>query len=164
MSDENITKFTNNTRKLTELIILSINELKDKDMKLFNSYSDLIGLLEALTPMVLSDQGTILSLMKQFSDKLCENETYKYIKSRNKDFLIDNIEMIFGTNPYNDRISFLIRNNYISETNLSRLWLLIDAFVHNSTKYFINNRINPQRNNLINCNIVEIWGVKDVKI
>jgi hypothetical protein len=164
MSDENLVKFTNNTRKLTELIISSINDLKKIDMKLFNDYSDLIGLLEALTPMFLSDQGTVLSLMKQFSTKLCENGTFNYIKNRDKDFLIDNIEMIFGNNPYNDRIKNLVKNNYISESNLTRLWTLIDAFIHNSTKYFINNKINPQRNNLINCGIVEIWGIKDIKI
>lgn len=100
------------------------------------------------TTLSVDDVENVVSLSslvsKSFIVETFITKSYPYWKNiilRDKDFLVNNLEVIFGVNlPQIEEVKKLLRMNKVPDDLLDELWEYLDAMIVTSIKYIIDKR------------------------
>ena len=163
-ANENLVKFSNNTRKIILLTTDVGKDLASGPGELGQKYGDIPDLLElALMVYDAFDDEKKVKFLLGFLEK--SMSVWHKIKTKDASILSENLSIILPENEYIERIQYAYGGNpegviHVSDKLVSNMWLLITGLMHNSIKYVIYSKHPRLHDEIMARDPINFWNIK----
>lgn len=168
-ANENFNKFCVNLRKvalLTKDVSLALIEISPEFQKKYTNIPDLLEIGVLALESISNDEKVAMlrNFVKKSLGEINGVPLWEKIKSKDSDFLANNLGMIIPGNEYIDKIQYAYGKNpeskiYVDERMLKSMWLIVHGLIHNSLKYIIFSGDRDLYEMVMSKSPVEFWNL-----